>query len=123
MTTNTPSTLLQTIESDLSAGASWLEQEALGAGLFLWNTLKGAFIALEPAAGQLLVDVLTGAVNNASAGDSVEQIETAALNTASTEAKAALSTAGSAAVKQIIIGIQSNLQQSAAASAAPATAS
>lgn len=116
----TPSALLQTIQADLSAGASWFGQEALGAGLFIWNSLKAAFIALEPAAAQLLVDVLTGAVTNAEAGDSVEQIEQSALNTASTEAKSAIKTAGSAATQQIIIGIRANMQQSSSTAVAVA---
>ena len=114
-------TLLQTIEADLSAGESWLEDEALGAGLFIWNTLKGAFIALGPTLGNDLVAVLTGAVQNAAAGDSVETIETNALNTASADAKTALQTAGSAVAQQLIIGIKNNLVNTvAAAPAAPA---
>lgn len=113
MASNTPSTLLQTIEADLSFGESWLENEALGGALFVWNLLKGAFIALGPVAGKLMTDVLTQAVQNASAGDSVEQIESAALNTASAEAKTALATAGSAVAQQLIIGIKANMTASA----------
>ena len=111
-------TLLQTIEADLSAGESWLEDEALGAGLFIWNTLKGAFIALGPTLGNDLVAVLTGAVQNAAAGDSVETIETNALNTASADAKTALQTAGSAVAQQLIIGIKNNLANTVAAAPA-----
>ena len=120
MTTVTTGNLLQTIEADLKAGESWLEQEALGAGLFIWNTLKGAFIALGPTLGNDLVAVLTGAVQNAAAGDSVETIETNALNTATADGKAALAAAGSAVSQQIIIGIKNNLTSTVATATATA---
>jgi hypothetical protein len=116
--TTTPSSLLQTIEADLKAGVSYLEDEALGAGLFIWNTIKTAFIALEPAAAQLLIDVLTGAVASASAGASVEAIETSALNTAKGDALKAIQTVGSAATQQLIIGIRANLPAAASGTAA-----
>lgn len=102
------STLLQTIEADLSAGASYLEAEAAGAGLFLWNTLKGAFIALEPAEAAILTTVLGNAVVQAGAGQSIEQIETAALNTTKSEEQAVLLKAGSGVVQTVIAGIRAN---------------
>lgn len=104
----TGNTLLSTIVADLKAGASWFEQEASGIGLFVWNTVKSAFIALEPAAAQILMDTLTNAVNGAAAGHSIEQIEQAALNTASTEGKAALAQAGSGVVQTLIAGLRAN---------------
>lgn len=111
--------LLSTIITDLHAGESWFLGEAEGAGLFMWNLLKGAFIALEPAAGKVLLDTLTGAVAGAAAGDSVEQIQTAALNTASSEGKAALVSAGSAVAQQLIIGLRANLPAASTPPAGP----
>lgn len=102
-------TLLQTIESDLSAGESWFEDNALSVGLFLWNTLKSAFVALGPEEGQILVDALTAAVSGATAGHSIEQIETDALNQATVEQKAVLVKAGSGVVQTVIAGIKVNL--------------
>jgi hypothetical protein len=100
------STLLQTIETDLAAGESWLEDEAESVGLAMWNALKAGFIALGPAAGKLVMDTLNTAVTAAQDGDTVEQIETAALNTATTDAKTALQTLGSAGTQQLIIGLR-----------------
>lgn len=102
------SALLQTIVTDLSAGVSYLEKEAEGVGMFLWSVLKNAFIALEPQEAQLLVDVLTGAVAGASQGHTIEQIETAALNTATAEQQAILAKAGSGAAQTIIAGLRAN---------------
>lgn len=108
-TTTSPfATLEATIKADLTAGVSWFEDEAASAGLALWNILKGAFIALEPATAQVLVDTLTAAVTAAGTGASIENVETAALNTASTEAQAALAKAGSGVVQTIIAGIKAN---------------
>lgn len=103
----TPSGLLQTIEADLSSGVSWLEHEALDAGLFLWNTLKAAFIALEPAEGQILLNLLTGAVNDAAGGKAIETIATDALNSASAQEKAVFQKAGFGAASVIIAGLNS----------------
>ena len=103
------SLLLSTIETDLKAGVSWFEGEAETVGLELWNVLKSAFIALEPAAGKVLLDTLTGAVTGAAAGQTIEQIEEHALSTASTEGKAALATAGSGVVQTVIASLRSNL--------------
>lgn len=102
------SNLEQTVKADLSAGVSYLEQEALGTALSLWNILKGAFIALEPAAAQLLMDTLAAAVSAAGAGASIEAIETAALNTAIGDAKAILEKAGSGIIQVIIAGIKAS---------------
>lgn len=118
--------LLKTIESDLSAGESWLEHEALDAGLFLWNTLKAAFIALGPVEGQILSSVLSGAVANAAAGQSIEQIETSALNSAVGQEQQVLLKAGSGVVQTVIAGIKANMAASpapapTASSAAPAS--
>lgn len=101
-------TLLQTIETDLSAGASYLETEAENIGLGLWNIFKGVFIALEPAEAAILTDVLGGAVAAASAGHSIEQIETSALNTAKDEEKVVLMKAGSGIVQTVIAAIRAN---------------
>jgi hypothetical protein len=106
------SLLLQTIETDLKAGESWLENEAETAGLYLWNALKGAFIALGPTLGKTLTDTLTSAVTAASENDTIEQIETAALTTATEEGKAAIAAAGSGIVQTVIAGIKSNLSPS-----------
>ncbi len=103
------STLEQTIKADLQAGVSYLEHEALDIGLTLWNILKGAFIALEPAAAQILMDTLHAAVQAAEAGHTIEQIETAALNTAVGEAKDILAKAGSALVQTLIAAIRGSL--------------
>lgn len=103
----------QTILADLRAGESWLEEEALGAGLFIWNTVKAAFVAIGPKLGQALVDVLTQAVQGAEEGHTVEQIETSALNLAKGDAQTALVTVGSAATQQLIIGIRANLPPAA----------
>jgi hypothetical protein len=100
-----PSQLLATIESDLAAGASYLEQEALGVGLELWNLLKGVFVALEPAAAGVLVTTLKSAVATAGTGASIESIETAALNAAETTAKTVLETAGSGVIQTIIAAL------------------
>lgn len=102
------SALLQTIETDLKAGVSYLEQEAESVGLFLWNTLKAAFIALEPAEAQILTTVLGNAVTDAAGGKSIEQIESDALNTATEAEKAVLAKAGSGVVQTIIAGIKAN---------------
>lgn len=115
--TGSQPSLLQTIETDLAAGASFLEQEALGAGLFLWNALKGAFIALEPAEAAILENVLTGALTQAGTGASIEQVETTALNTASTQEQAVLTKAGSGVIQTVIAGLRAGQQaQPAAAS-------
>lgn len=106
------STLEQTIIADLKAGESWLEKEALGAGLFIWNILKASFIAIGPSLGKALMDFLTEIVAGAEAGHSVEQIETSALNAAKGDALTALTTIGSAATQQLIIGIRANLPTS-----------
>lgn len=106
--TNPFATLEATIKADLTAGASWFETEAAGAGLALWNILKSAFIALEPAAANVLVDTLTAAVKSAGTGASIETVETAALNTASAEAKQVLINAGSGVVQTVIAGIKAN---------------
>ncbi|MDE2096521.1 MAG: hypothetical protein KGL39_04685 [Patescibacteria group bacterium] len=103
-----PSLLLQTIVSDLKAGASWFETEAENVGLSIWNTVKSAFIALEPAAAKVLVDTLQTAVNSAEAGHSIEDIEASALNTATSEGKAALAQAGSGVVQTLIAGMRAN---------------
>lgn len=100
------SLLLQTIETDLAAGESWLETEVETVGLNLWNILKGAFVALGPSVGQLVIDTLSAATTAANAGMTIEQVETSALNTAAGEAKAALVTAGSGVVQTIIAGIR-----------------
>lgn len=102
------STLLQTIRTDLAAGMSYLEKEAESAGLFLWNTLKGAFVALEPAEAAILTDVLGTAVGAAAGGKTIEQIETDALNTATVEQKAVLVKAGSGIVQTVIAGIKAS---------------
>lgn len=99
-------TLLQTIETDLAAGVSYLEQDAEEAGLVLWNTLKAAFIALEPAEAAILNTVLSNAVTAAAGGKSIEEIETAALNTAKDDEKAVLAKAGSGIVQTIIAGLK-----------------
>jgi hypothetical protein len=100
--------LLQTIETDLKAGVSYLESEAETVGLYLWNVLKTTFIALEPAEAQILTDVVQSAVTAASGGDSIEQIETAALNTATAEQKAVLAKAGSGVVQTVIAAVKAN---------------
>lgn len=102
------SLLLQTIEADLKAGVSFLETEAESAGLSLWNTLKGVFIALEPMEAQILADILGAAVASAGAGKSIEEIETAALNTAKDEEKAVLIKAGSGITQTVIAGLRAN---------------
>lgn len=107
--TNTFATLEATIKADLSAGISWFEDEAAGAGLALWNILKGAFVALEPAAADILVNTLQAAVISAGTGASIENVETTVLNTASTEAQAALAKAGSGVVQTIIAGIKAQV--------------
>jgi len=101
-------TLLQTIETDLKAGVSFLEEEALEAGLGIWNILKGAFIALEPAEAQILTTVLGQAIADAGAGKSIEQIESRALNTAKGDEAAVLTKAGSGVIQTVIAGIRAN---------------
>lgn len=100
-----PSTLLTTIQADLSAGESYLEQEALGVGLELWNLLKQVFVALEPGAAQVLLTALKSAITSVEAGSSIEQIETAALNAAEPIAAAVLKTVGSGVVQTIIAAL------------------
>lgn len=100
------STLLQTIETDLAAGVSYLEKEVEGIGMQLWNGFKQIFIALEPAETQVLIDTLTGAMASAGTGASIEQVETAALNTAKTEEQAVLTKAGSAVVQTVIASLR-----------------
>ncbi len=116
------SSLLQTIVTDLSAGESWLAQEATDAGLFMWNTLKSAFIALGPAEGQLLATVLTNAVAQAGSGATIEQIQTSALNTTVQAEQALLLKAGTGVVQTVIAGIKANIAAGATAvpSASPA---
>lgn len=111
--TATGGSLLQTIETDLKAGVSYLETEAESAGLALWNIVKGAFIALEPAESQILTTVLGNAVTAAAAGHSIEQIESNALNTASADEKAVLLKAGSGIVQTVIAGIKANIPPAA----------
>lgn len=105
----TGSTLLQTIVTDLKSGVSFLENEAADAGLFLWNTVKAAFIALEPLEAAILKDVLSAAVSAADGSHTIEQIETAALNTAKADQKDVLIKAGSGIVQTIIAGLRANL--------------
>lgn len=102
------SVLWQTIVTDLHAGESWFAAEAEEAGLFVWNSLKGAFIALGPKAMNLVTDVLTQSVTDAAGGKTVEQIESDAMNTAQGEVKTALLTAGSGVVQTLIAGIKAN---------------
>lgn len=110
MTTSTNFASLEaTVKADLSAGVSWLESEAASAGLALWNILKGAFIALEPAEAQVLIDVLTAAVGAAGAGVPIEAVETAALNTAKGAEAAVLTKAGSGVIQTVIAGIKASL--------------
>lgn len=118
------SSLLQTIVTDLSAGESWLAQEAQDAGLFLWNTLKSAFIALGPVEGQILSSVLTNAVIQAGSGASIEQIYTSALNTTVQQEQAVLIKAGTGVAQTVIAGIKANLAAGVptAAPAAPIAA-
>lgn len=105
-TTNPFATLEATIKADLTSGISWFENEAAAVGLGLWNILKNVFIALEPAEAQVLVDTLTAAVTAAGTGASIENIQTAALNTAKTEEMAVLAKAGSGVVQTVIAGIK-----------------
>lgn len=107
-TTSTFSLLENTIKADLSAGVSWFETEAEDVGLYVWNTLKSAFIALEPAVAKLVMDVLGGVVADADQSKTIEQIETDAMNTATGEAKQALVTAGSGVVQTLIAGLKAN---------------
>jgi hypothetical protein len=100
--------LLTTIQTDLAAGVSYLEAEAEGAGLALWNIFKGAFIALEPAEAAILTTVLGDAVAAAGTGASIEQIETQALNTTKTDEQAVLAKAGSGIIQTVIAGIRAN---------------
>lgn len=100
------SVLLHTIKHDLNAGVSWFEHEAEDVGLFLWNTLKSAFIALEPLEGQILMDILSAAVLDAAGGKSIEEIESHALNLATDEQKSVLLKAGSGIVQTVIAGIK-----------------
>src|ERR1700744_5791870 len=102
------SDLEATIKADLSAGVSWFETEAASAGLGLWNILKAAFIALEPAEASVLVSALTAAVTTAGTGASIESIETAALNTAKDAEAAVLTKAGSGVIQTVIAGIKAN---------------
>lgn len=106
--TNVFSTLEATIKADLTAGVSWFESEAADAGLSLWNILKAAFIALEPAEADVLVSVANAAVTAAGSGASIETIETAALNTAKTEELAVLAKAGSGVIQTVIAGIKAS---------------
>lgn len=108
MSTNPFATLEATIVSDLKAGISWLEDEVATVGLAVWNVLKGAFIALEPAEANVLITVLTSAVAQAAAGHTIEEIETAALNLAKAEEQAVLLKAGSGIVQTLIAGIKAN---------------
>lgn len=103
------STLEHTIKADLQAGVSWLEHEAAEVGLGLWNILKGVFIALEHAEAAILVDVLTVAVQSAQSGHTIEEIHTAALNTAKREQQDILLKAGTGVVQTIIAGIKASL--------------
>lgn len=107
-------TLLQTIETDLAAGVSYLETEAEDAGLGLWNILKGVFIALEPAEASVLTAILTTAVTAAGSGQSIEQIETSALNTAKTDEQAVLAKAGSGVIQTIIAALRATPSVAAA---------
>lgn len=99
-----PSQLLATIESDLAAGASYLEQDALGVGLELWNLLKSVFVALEPEEAGVLLTTLKAAVA-ASPGASIETIETTALNAGEAAGKAVLATVGSGVVQTMIAAL------------------
>lgn len=100
------SDLLATIEADLSAGVSYLENEVENVGLWLWNTVKAAFIALEPAEAAVLKAVLQAGVAAAGAGQSIEQIETAVLNTAKGAEADVLAKAGSGVVQTIIAALK-----------------
>ena len=102
------STLEKTIATDLKAGVSWFEEETLEAGLALWNIFKAVFVALEPAEGQILIDVLSGAVAELGSGASIEDVETHALNTAKTEQTSVLVKAGSGIIQTVIAGIKAS---------------
>lgn len=108
------STLLQTIVTDLHAGESWFVGEAESAGLFLWNTLKAAFIALAPAETAILTNLLSGAVVAAAGGKSIEDIETAALSSASAQEQALMVKAGSGVVQTLIAGLKTQVPASPA---------
>lgn len=100
--------LLQTIETDLAAGVSYLEHEAEDIGLQLWNSVKAVFIALEPAEAQVLATVLQAAVTAAQGGKSIEEIETSALNTATQAEKAVLLKAGSGISQTLIAALKAS---------------
>ena len=100
------SVLLQTIEADLKAGVSYFEKEAEDVGMWLCNTVKAAFVALEPAEAAVLRDVLLAGVAAASSAHSVEQIESAVLNTAKTDELAVLTKAGSNVVQTVIAALR-----------------
>jgi hypothetical protein len=105
--------LITTIETDLEAAGNWLETEALGGATALWNVLKVAFILVTSEQAQVIIDVFNKVQSDASAGKSLEQIETDMLQVASAEELVILQQAGS----QIIQGIVAFIQASNVASA------
>lgn len=96
------SRFIDTVISDLHAGVSWLEAEVETAALDVWNVIKVPLVALEPAAGAILLDAVKVGVAAASAGQTIEQIETAIMNTTEQELLAALKQAGSGVVQALI---------------------
>lgn len=103
MTTNV---LLDTIVSDLKDGVSWLEDDVVNVGLEVWNTVKGAFIALEPKLAGDVMTILKSAVAQAESGHTIEEIESAALNLATGDVLGALTTAGSGVLQVLIAGLK-----------------
>lgn len=103
------SQLLDTIKADLHAGESWFVSEAESVGLFLWNTLKGAFIALGPAEAEIVRVLLSTGVASFGAGKSIEETFTAILNSAKDEEKLLLAKLGTGIATTLIAGLKANI--------------
>lgn len=98
--------LLDTIKADLAAGESWFKKDVEPIALEIWNFVKIPLVALGPAEGQIVIDVLKKALQAATDGTKLEDIATAALNMAKEEERAIFSRVGSDSILALIAGLR-----------------
>lgn len=107
--------LIDTIETDLSAAGNWLDNEALAGGEALWSILKVAFLLVTSKQAQVIIDVFNRVMTDQAAGKSLEEIETDMLNTASADELVILNQAGSVIIQGLLAFIQASNTAAAAA--------
>jgi len=100
--------LITTIETDLTAGENWLKDELVTTATGVWEILKVVFEALTVQQAQVILDVLGKVQTDATAGKSLEEIETDMLNTATADEAALLKAAGSQLIQGLIALVQAS---------------